>query len=284
MQGLGILGLGTSLLVLVVAFDAAVFHAVPLAARIAAGATGVLLLAALLRGAVTFGAGMSRARARRRWLRRARRVRVDDREILVVEDRRLVACCVGGRSPDIVLSQATLDVLTPEELRAVVAHEAAHAAHRDPLRLLLAAAATESMWFLPGARRMRRRYGDLLERAADEQAALEAGRSSVAAALVAFAQAGGASQPSALRVDGLLGGSPDAAPPVVRCDLALLLVLAAAAAATTWTTGCLDPLGGGAACDASAGAPGIAVAMLALSALLAGHASVTRSTQVRDIS
>jgi hypothetical protein len=143
----------------------------------------------------------------------------------VIDDDEPNAFCIGLLRPRIYLSRAALELLGEEERAAVVAHETHHARRRDPLRLLVARALAEGLFFLPAVRRLPERYAALAELAADEAAArARGGRRALAAALLAFDEHPG---PVAVgiapeRVDSLLGERP-------RWELPTLLLLGAVA-------------------------------------------------------
>lgn len=59
------------------------------------------------------------------------------------------AFCLGFWRPRIWLTAGLVDLLTGEELAAVLAHEAYHCQRRDPLRLLLSRAVKSAFFFLP---------------------------------------------------------------------------------------------------------------------------------------
>jgi len=61
----------------------------------------------------------------------------------------LRAFCLGYWSPRIWLTAGLVDWLSDEELTAVLAHEAYHCHHRDPLRLLISRAIKSAFFFLP---------------------------------------------------------------------------------------------------------------------------------------
>lgn len=63
-----------------------------------------------------------------------------------------VALTVGFFRPRIVLSDAALHGLTESEIRAVLCHEDAHRANRDPLRQLFWSALVKGFGFIPGFR------------------------------------------------------------------------------------------------------------------------------------
>jgi hypothetical protein len=135
------------------------------------------------------------------------------------------AFCIGLLRPRIYISRATLELLDDDERAAVLAHEAHHARRRDPLRLLVARALADGLFFLPAVRRVPERYAALAELAADDAAATKAGgRRALASALLAFDQH---PSPASVglapeRVEHLLGQRP-------RSELPTLLLLGALA-------------------------------------------------------
>jgi hypothetical protein len=112
---------------------------------------------------------------------------IDGERFPLIESPQGQAFCAGFLRPRIYLTRGALEQLTPEELRAVIAHERHHLRRRDPLRLLLARAMADALFFLPLLRRSSERYEALGELAADEAAVrqLEA-RGPLASALVKF--------------------------------------------------------------------------------------------------
>jgi len=129
----------------------------------------------------------------------------------VVDDRTPKAFCAGMVRPQIYISTGAVAGLDGAGLRAVLAHEAHHAARHDPLRLFAAQVLTDALFFLPVMRHLRRRYAALVELAADEGAVRAAGgEQPLAAAMLLFGQADGTrgAHVSAERVDHLLGQRP----------------------------------------------------------------------------
>ena len=129
----------------------------------------------------------------------------------VIRDTRPMAFCAGLCRPGIYISTGAIDTLDEDELDAVLAHEAHHAARRDPLRLLVAQALADGLFFLPVMRHLRRRYASLAELAADEAAVAAIGRPGpLASAMLAFGDLDGALVVgvSAERVDHLMGARP----------------------------------------------------------------------------
>jgi len=128
----------------------------------------------------------------------------------LIDDERRLAFCAGFRRPRIFLSTGTRAALDDRELDAVLAHEAHHAARRDPLRLLIVRVLSDGLFFLPVMRHMRKRYVDLAEVAADAAAVRHCGdRAALAGALL---QMGHSAGPEVVgiapeRLDHLLGES-----------------------------------------------------------------------------
>jgi hypothetical protein len=130
--------------------------------------------------------------------------------VAVFDATRPQAFCAGFLRPRIYLSTAAV-ALPGEQLHAIVAHERHHLSRRDPLRLLVARALSEALFFLPALRRLTARYEAVAELAADEAAVREHDRTTLAAALLSF---GEARDPAVVvgiapeRVDNLLGQGP----------------------------------------------------------------------------
>lgn len=81
------------------------------------------------------------------------------------------AFTVGWLRPQIYVARGIADLLSPAELAAVLAHEAAHARRRDPLRLSLLRFLTCTLFWLPALRRLAEDVGDEAEIQADDAAA-----------------------------------------------------------------------------------------------------------------
>lgn len=170
----------------------------------------------------------------RRSVRVSGRITVDRRGVQIIDDPLPRAFCAGWMRPRVYVSQGALEQLHADELRAVVAHEAHHARRRDPLRLLVIAVLGEALFFMPVMRRLRERYAQLAELAADEAATHQAGPRPLAAALLRF---GETATPGVVmgiapeRVDALLGERPRWELPVSLLGAALVSVTAIGAAA-----------------------------------------------------
>jgi Zn-dependent protease with chaperone function len=106
---------------------------------------------------------------------------------VMLDDPRPAAYCVAGRPAAIVVTSGALAVLDPPQLRAVLAHESAHLAHRHHALATvtrgLAAAFPGVPLFTRGAAEVAR----LTEMAADDTAARASGRPVLVTALIAIA-------------------------------------------------------------------------------------------------
>jgi Zn-dependent protease with chaperone function len=131
--------------------------------------------------------------------------------VAVIDDSTPQAFCAGYLRPRVYVSTGALELLSADELNAVLVHEDHHRALRDPLRMATARILSQALFFLPALRPLGERYGDLAELSADEAAIRAAGETApLAAALLAF-DAGappGVAGISPERVDWLLGEPP----------------------------------------------------------------------------
>jgi BlaR1 peptidase M56 len=161
---------------------------------------------------------------------------LDDPRVVVVSGSRAQAFCAGFIRPRVYVSRGARDLLSEAQLAAVVAHEAHHARRRDPLRILLVTVLADALFFLPTLRRLKRRYAELAELAADEAALSAVGDASpLAAALLQFGETGveGFVGIDPERVDHLLGRAPRWELPTGAIVGALLTVVALLAVVLT---------------------------------------------------
>ncbi|WP_223168064.1 M56 family metallopeptidase [Nonomuraea sp. SYSU D8015] len=107
-------------------------------------------------------------------------------EALVVAHPAVAAYCVPGRKAAIVISTGSLDLLTDQELRAVLAHERAHAHERHDLVILPFAALHRAFPASRHVRAMLDAVALLVEMRADDRAAREHDRRTLATALHRF--------------------------------------------------------------------------------------------------
>jgi Zn-dependent protease with chaperone function len=113
----------------------------------------------------------------------ARRAGITRLRCLAGADR--TAFCAGLLRPCVYVTTATAEQLNTNELDAVLAHEAAHARRRDPLRRLLTRAAADVMFWFPLLRWWLRTHVENAEIHADKAAIDHAGRQGLAAAMLA---------------------------------------------------------------------------------------------------
>jgi hypothetical protein len=123
----------------------------------------------------------------------------------VIPEPRPQAFCAGYLRPMVYISEGALDLLSDDELAAVLAHERYHSRVRDPLRFACGRILSQALFFLPALRALFRRYADLAELNADRAAvrAGASGRAALASALLALECSGAGVSPE--RVDSLLG-------------------------------------------------------------------------------
>lgn len=91
-------------------------------------------------------------------------------EIRLLRSRLPVLLCEHARRPALVISAATVERLDPASMNAALAHEVAHAAHRDPLWGYALIAARAVTFFNPATQWMARAAVDDMERRADQAA------------------------------------------------------------------------------------------------------------------
>lgn len=85
------------------------------------------------------------------------------------------AFTAGLLRPVICLSRELADCLSERELQAVLLHERAHQARRDPFRLTLIELLVRFLWFLPSARPLGSFLADRIEQVADDRVAVAGG-------------------------------------------------------------------------------------------------------------
>lgn len=100
------------------------------------------------------------------------------------------AFCAGILRPRVYVSTGLVAALSLRELVAVVEHERAHAARRDPLRRLVVRSAADVFFSIPLLRFLQHYSAERAELAADRAAIAVAGAAAVAGALAATAADG----------------------------------------------------------------------------------------------
>ncbi|MFD0903532.1 M56 family metallopeptidase [Actinomadura sediminis] len=156
-----------------------------------AGYTGILVSGAILLWTAghivaAFGTTAIQRRRHARALAMVARRHVD-LDALVVEYDQPLAYCVPGRHRCVVLSTGALEHLDEEQVSAVLAHEHAHLAGRHHLAINTAMAFGRAFPGVPLLRAARSEVPRLLELLADDVAARQHDRVTLAAALVTVA-------------------------------------------------------------------------------------------------
>ena len=161
----------------------------------------------------------------------------------VVESRFPVVALVGLVMARLFVARRVIDACTTDEFDAVIAHEQAHARHRDNLRRMAMTAAPDPLGLLPAGRQMQQAWLRASELAADEWAAGRTNGVLLASALVKVARLATtppepmpasalySGEPITERVQRLLEPVPAAAPPPwpqwLRATACIALVAAA---------------------------------------------------------
>jgi Zn-dependent protease with chaperone function len=103
----------------------------------------------------------------------AKAVGLSPHRVRVVRGLPNPAFTVGWLRPRVYVAEAVADRLGPDELQALLAHEGAHVARRDPLRLSLLRFLALTLFWLPALRRLADDVADEAEIQADDCAARE---------------------------------------------------------------------------------------------------------------
>jgi Zn-dependent protease with chaperone function len=140
-------------------------------------------------------AGLQVARERRAERHRQRILvglcgrRQADLPAVILDQDQPAAYCLPGRARTVVLTSATINLLTPPQLAAVLAHEHAHLEARHHRLLAAAALANRAIPELPLLRDLPRQVRRLVEMEADDLAAATHDPETLATAIVAVATA-----------------------------------------------------------------------------------------------
>ncbi|NKZ03451.1 M56 family metallopeptidase [Actinomadura latina] len=174
----------------------------------AAAASLVLLTACgsrLARGLPRLGRAVRHRRRHREMLRLVAKEHGRYDDVLVLDHPVPVAYSLPARDRAIVVSTGTQETLTPQEFGAVLAHERTHLRQRHHAMLLLLDFAYALLPWLPTVRRAKTTVPLLLEMAADDAAAREYGKRTLADALCRLA-----ATPGVTGALGAAGPSPGA--------------------------------------------------------------------------
>jgi Zn-dependent protease with chaperone function len=172
---------------------------------------------------------------------------LDPRRVRVVRGLPNPAFTVGWLSPRVYVAEALAERLPPAQLEALLAHEGAHVARRDPLRLSALRFLALVLFWIPALRRLADDVADEAEIQADDAAARERPLALAQAILTlagwnfgdaALEAAVGFSQRRSLldrRIRRLAGEDPPVASHVTRRSLAGALL----ALGLVWTSGAI---------------------------------------------
>lgn len=89
-------------------------------------------------------------------------------DFLVISHPAPIAITVGFVRPKIILSTGLINLLTDDELKAVIAHEMYHKENRDPLKIFLLSLCASTMWYIPILKWFHEQYRIIQEVLADE--------------------------------------------------------------------------------------------------------------------
>lgn len=113
-----------------------------------------------------------------------------EQRVHIVEVAAPIAAVIGLARPRIIAARRVFDACNADEFHEVIAHESAHMAVRDNLKMLLLIAAPDPLAWLPAGRRLVRRWRAAAEIEADDRAtgADPLRRLSLASALIKVAR------------------------------------------------------------------------------------------------
>ena len=112
------------------------------------------------------------------------RAGVNPQSVRIVHGLPVPAFTAGWLRPRIFITADLARQLTSDELTAVIAHEGAHVARRDPLRLSLLRFLADALYYVPALRRLADDMSDEAEIAADDIAASGATTSVILASAI----------------------------------------------------------------------------------------------------
>jgi len=90
--------------------------------------------------------------------------------LLVISHPTPLALTMGFIRPKIVLSTGLMNLISDEELEAVISHEMYHKENRDPLKIFLMELCSSTMWYIPILDWCNQKYKIMKELLADEYA------------------------------------------------------------------------------------------------------------------
>jgi Zn-dependent protease with chaperone function len=107
------------------------------------------------------------------WLERGRRIEINGIEIEAwqIEHTFPLIAIIGFLRPRLFIANQVLEILTPEEISAALAHERGHLAAGDNLKRGLLQACRDALLIIPSGRLLDKAWSEASEEAADENAA-----------------------------------------------------------------------------------------------------------------
>ncbi|TDO48459.1 Zn-dependent protease with chaperone function [Kribbella sp. VKM Ac-2527] len=152
-----------------------------------------LLIAGIVLDAVRRSIATARIRARHRLLVRVCGRPTGEPDLYLLDVPEVAAYCVPGprRSGRVIVTSASRELLTDEEMTATVEHERAHLDQRHHAKILVAETVTRLLAPLGLLRNYATQIHQLTEMAADDRAAKRCGAETVARALLRIGSAGG---------------------------------------------------------------------------------------------
>lgn len=94
-------------------------------------------------------------------------------EIIVLSHPTPIALTMGFIKPKIILTTGLINLLTLDELTAVISHEQYHKEHRDPFKVFLLSLSSSMIWYIPIQQWIYEKYRVIQEVLADEFAIKE---------------------------------------------------------------------------------------------------------------
>jgi Zn-dependent protease with chaperone function len=126
------------------------------------------------------------------WLRQGQPVQITglDIEAYQIEHTFPLIAIVGFLHPKLFIARQVLELLTPEEISAAVAHENGHLSARDNLKHGIMQACRDALLIIPSGRSLDKAWSEASEEAADENAARQGNGAALdlASALVKIAR------------------------------------------------------------------------------------------------
>ena len=91
-----------------------------------------------------------------------------ENEIIVISHPAAIAITMGLFRPRIIISTGLMNLLTDDELAAVMYHEIYHRESRDPLKIFLSSLCSSTIWYIPILKWFNQKYRIVNELLADE--------------------------------------------------------------------------------------------------------------------